>query len=102
MQYKHRGAHQFNLASLLNLFGIGICLDLDWLDEELFASCSADKVIHVLSVNHPEPVAVLTLVLVLLGLNFVNVHNYTGDTKAKSTRSRQTHQGPGSCRVLMI
>ncbi|KAH8990194.1 WD40 repeat-like protein [Lactarius hatsudake] len=44
MQYKHRG----------------ICLDLDWLDEELFASCSADKVIHVLSVNHPEPIAVLT------------------------------------------
>ncbi|KAH9965120.1 WD40-repeat-containing domain protein [Lactifluus volemus] len=43
MQYKHRG----------------ICLDLDWLDDELFASCSADKVIHVLSVNHAEPVAVL-------------------------------------------
>jgi len=44
MQYKHRG----------------ICLDLDWLDEELFASCSADKVIHVLSVNHHDPIAVLT------------------------------------------
>ncbi|KAI0003805.1 WD40 repeat-like protein [Russula compacta] len=44
MQYKHRG----------------ICLDLDWLDEELFASCSADKVVHVLSVNRAEPVAVLT------------------------------------------
>ncbi|KAI0308326.1 WD40 repeat-like protein [Multifurca ochricompacta] len=44
MQYKHRG----------------ICLDLDWLDEELFASCSADKVIHVLSVNHVDPIAVLT------------------------------------------
>lgn len=44
MQYKHRG----------------ICLDLDWLDEELFASCSADKVIHVLSVNRAEPVAILT------------------------------------------
>ena len=38
----------------------GICLDLDWLDEELFASCSADKVIHVLSVNRAEPVAILT------------------------------------------
>ncbi|KAI0295001.1 WD40-repeat-containing domain protein [Russula brevipes] len=44
MQYKHRG----------------ICLDLDWLDDELFASCSADKVIHVLSVDRAEPVAVLT------------------------------------------
>ena len=68
MQYKHRGAHRFNLSSRyrnLNSFDIGICLDLDWLDEELFASCSADKVIHVLSVNHPEPIAVLTLVLVL-------------------------------------
>jgi len=52
-------------APHLNSFGIGICLDLDWLDEELFASCSADKVIHVLSVNHPEPIAVLTLVFVL-------------------------------------
>ncbi|KAI9507804.1 WD40 repeat-like protein [Russula earlei] len=44
MQYKHKG----------------ICLDLDWLDDELFASCSAEKVIHVLSVNRAEPVAVLT------------------------------------------
>ncbi|KAH9964195.1 WD40 repeat-like protein, partial [Russula dissimulans] len=44
MQYKHRG----------------ICLDLDWLDEELFASCSADKVIHVSSVKSAEPVAILT------------------------------------------
>ncbi|KAH9996020.1 WD40-repeat-containing domain protein [Russula vinacea] len=44
MQYKHRG----------------ICLDLDWLDDELFASCSADKVIHVLSVNRADPVAILT------------------------------------------
>jgi len=41
---------------------LGICLDLDWLDEELFASCSADKVIHVLSVNRAEPVAILTWV----------------------------------------
>ena len=66
MQYKHRGAHHFNFACRnLNSFGVGICLDLDWLDEELFASCSADKVIHVLSVNHTEPIAVLTLVPVL-------------------------------------
>lgn len=43
---------------------LGICLDLDWLDEELFASCSADKVIHVLSVNRAEPVAILTWVSV--------------------------------------
>ena len=66
MQYKHRGAHQYNLTiPHLNSFDTGICLDLDWLDEELFASCSADKVIHALSVNHPEPIAVLTLVLLL-------------------------------------
>ena len=45
-------------------FCLGICLDLDWLDGELFASCSADKVIHVLSINHPDPIAVLTLVVI--------------------------------------
>jgi transducin (beta)-like 1 len=41
---------------------LGICLDLDWLDEELFASCSADKVIHVLSIHRADPVAILTWV----------------------------------------
>lgn len=45
---------------LTKAYSLGICLDLDWLDDELFASCSADKVIHVLSVNRADPVAILT------------------------------------------
>ena len=94
---------RFNLScSYLNSFGIGICLDLDWLDEELFASCSADKVIQVLSVNHPEPIAVLTLVLVLSVHILQTFTTYIGDMKARSTKSKQTHREPGSCRVLMI
>ncbi|KAI0275308.1 WD40-repeat-containing domain protein [Gloeopeniophorella convolvens] len=44
MQYKHKG----------------ICLDVDWLDDEFFASCSADKTIHLLSIHQSEPIAVLT------------------------------------------
>ena len=52
---------------------LGICLDLDWLDEELFASCSADKVIHVLSVNHAEPVAILTWVSISMSYTILTL-----------------------------
>ncbi|KAL0579172.1 hypothetical protein V5O48_002853 [Marasmius crinis-equi] len=31
------------------------CLDVDWINDTLFASCGADKVIHVLSVDEPQP-----------------------------------------------
>jgi hypothetical protein len=79
----------------------GICLDLDWLDDELFASCSADKVIHVLSVNHAEPIAVLTLVPVSPDVRQTLMQTSLGDTTARSTRSRQTHREHASCRVLM-
>ncbi|KAF9270724.1 WD40 repeat-like protein [Marasmius fiardii PR-910] len=32
------------------------CLDVDWISDSMFASCSADKVVHLLSVDHPNPV----------------------------------------------
>ena len=52
---------------------LGICLDLDWLDEELFASCSADKVIHVLSINHAEPIAILTWVSIFMNYTILTL-----------------------------
>ncbi|KAG7099731.1 hypothetical protein E1B28_001548 [Marasmius oreades] len=32
------------------------CLDVDWVSDNMFASCSADKVVHLLDVDHPNPV----------------------------------------------
>ncbi|KZT41403.1 WD40 repeat-like protein [Sistotremastrum suecicum HHB10207 ss-3] len=33
----------------------GCCLDVDWLDDDTFASCSADKLIHLISLDSTEP-----------------------------------------------
>ncbi|KAF8899132.1 WD40-repeat-containing domain protein [Infundibulicybe gibba] len=35
------------------------CLDVDWLDETIFASCGADQVIHILSVGEDYPIKTL-------------------------------------------
>ncbi|KDQ63157.1 hypothetical protein JAAARDRAFT_120290 [Jaapia argillacea MUCL 33604] len=36
------------------------CLDIDWLDETTFASCGADKLIHVLTLTDPKPIRTFT------------------------------------------
>jgi len=36
------------------------CLDVDWLDDTTFASCSADMNIHIMKVNESKPIKTLT------------------------------------------
>ncbi|KAF7307468.1 hypothetical protein MIND_00541200 [Mycena indigotica] len=36
------------------------CLDVEWLSDEIFASCSSDKTIHILRVGQANPLAILT------------------------------------------
>jgi len=36
------------------------CLDVDWLDDETFATCGADHVIYVMRVDEPHPLKTLT------------------------------------------
>ncbi|KAH7923908.1 WD40 repeat-like protein [Leucogyrophana mollusca] len=37
----------------------GCCLDVDWLDESTFASCGADRLVHILSLNGTKPIQTL-------------------------------------------
>lgn len=39
------------------------CLDLDWLDDNTFASCGADMVIYIMKINDEKPIKTLTYVL---------------------------------------
>jgi len=36
------------------------CLDLDWLDDDTFASCGADMMIHIMKINDPKPIKTLS------------------------------------------
>ncbi|KAF8079015.1 WD40 repeat-like protein [Lyophyllum atratum] len=36
------------------------CLDVDWLDDETFATCGADHIIFIMRVNEPQPLKTLT------------------------------------------
>jgi len=49
-------------------FLIDCCLDVDWLDDTTFASCSADMNIHIMKVNESKPIKTLTYVLVFYKL----------------------------------
>ena len=69
---------------------LGSCLDVDWLDEELFASSSADNMIYVLSVNRAEPVAILAWETHPYELGYADANSSIGDTMERSTRSGQT------------
>ncbi|KAI5122354.1 hypothetical protein M0805_004112 [Coniferiporia weirii] len=31
------------------------CLDVEWLDDSIFASCGADKLIHIMQIENPNP-----------------------------------------------
>jgi hypothetical protein len=86
---------------LTEAYFLGICLDLDWLDDELFASCSADKVIHVLSVNRAEPVAILTWGTRVHELCYTDANGSIGDTMERSTRLRRIHWEHASCHARM-
>ncbi|KAH7914745.1 WD40-repeat-containing domain protein [Hygrophoropsis aurantiaca] len=37
----------------------GCCLDVDWLDESTFASCGADRLVHIVSLNGTQPIQTL-------------------------------------------
>lgn len=41
------------------------CLDVDWLSDTLFASCSADTSIHIMQIDKAEPIKTLKCVMVL-------------------------------------
>jgi len=41
------------------------CLDVDWLDDNMFASCGADTNIHIMKVNERKPIKTLMHVLIL-------------------------------------
>ncbi|KAJ6601264.1 WD40 repeat-like protein [Mycena vulgaris] len=36
------------------------CLDVDWLSDTIFASCSADQLIHIMEIGKKEPIKTLT------------------------------------------
>ncbi|KAJ7070504.1 WD40 repeat-like protein [Mycena amicta] len=36
------------------------CLDVDWISEDIFGSCSADKTIQIMKIGQPEPIKTLT------------------------------------------
>ncbi|KAJ7110376.1 WD40 repeat-like protein [Mycena crocata] len=36
------------------------CLDVDWLSDTLFGSCSADQLIHIMEIGKPQPVKTLS------------------------------------------
>jgi hypothetical protein len=38
------------------------CLDIDWLDDSGFASCGADKTIHIMQIGESAPVKTLLCV----------------------------------------
>ncbi|KAJ6558241.1 WD40 repeat-like protein [Mycena capillaripes] len=38
----------------------GGCLDIDWLSDTLFSSCSVDQLIHIMQIGKPEPVKTLS------------------------------------------
>lgn len=31
------------------------CLDVDWLDDNTFASCGTDKLVHIMQIGNPNP-----------------------------------------------
>jgi transducin (beta)-like 1 len=39
------------------------CLDVDWLDDNTFASCGADTMIHIMKIHEGKPVKTLAYVL---------------------------------------
>lgn len=45
------------------------CLDLDWLDENTFASCGADMMIFIMRVNDEKPIKTLVYVFPTLYKN---------------------------------
>ncbi|KAF7328816.1 F-box-like/WD repeat-containing protein TBL1Y [Mycena venus] len=38
----------------------GCCLDIDWISDTLFASCSADQLIYIMQIGNTEPVKTLS------------------------------------------
>jgi transducin (beta)-like 1 len=41
---------------------IDCCLDIDWLDDNTFASCGADSIIHIMKVDDSKPIRTLSYV----------------------------------------
>ncbi|KAJ7860520.1 WD40 repeat-like protein [Mycena leptocephala] len=42
------------------IYSLDCCLDVDWISNSLFCSCSADRVIHIMQIGKPEPVKTLS------------------------------------------
>ncbi len=53
-----------SLSTLLTL-AKGCCLDVDWLTEDIFASCGADGQIQITRLDSAAPIRTLTLVHLL-------------------------------------
>lgn len=63
MHYQaHSGMTSF-LACIYTMvakFSADCCLDIDWIDDETFTSCGADKLVHIMKVGQPQPIRTLS------------------------------------------
>ena len=69
---------------VLIYLGVDCCLDVEWLNEEMFASAGADQRIFIMHVDEDEPIKILKYVFYFC--EFVLVLINAAATRTRSTK----------------